>query len=168
MLCTLFQNVLCMQHGSTLRSIIDNQGIDISQNFVNLVGNSNPNDIQDVCYGTGNGAAQANARVAHNNKQPFPVVNVILPRCHSEFFLLQAIIAQAEIQNINLNRCKIIINNSQWPPCKMAYGQTINYQVTRTEYNPGTPCHVYLQNFATDNQCKIMVCFPPNKHIFYE
>ncbi len=113
---------------------------------------SNPND-SDICYGTHGEKAKA-AKDSFERGDGFPDnSNTSMPRCHSEFYLLKAILNK----NISLRNCDIVISNSGLKPCIMAYGQTI---ANHTEYNPGIPCDTYLKNFAKQHNCRIHVNYP--------
>lgn len=64
--------------------------------------------------------------------EPFP----ILPRCHSEFYLLKRIKANRS----DLNNFKISIENEEFLPCKLRKGQL---KFSGKELNPGVPCDEY-------------------------
>jgi hypothetical protein len=146
--------VLCVNaHFSMLNRVEDNVGNNITAQFGAIVGqhyNSTPADQANVCYGTfGTARAQANP--------PYG----ILPRCHSEFYLLRDILATG----VNLNGCSIHIENEEYPPCKLARGQ-INPYNGEVERNHGTTCHVFLRTFAQNNNCRIRVTAPKGNRTY--
>jgi hypothetical protein len=139
-----YQALYVNAHYSVLIEVEDGGGNNITAQFGVIVGqhyNSTPADQVNVCYGT-SGAARAQANPPYG----------ILPRCHSEFYLLRAILAAG----VNLNGCSIHIENEEYPPCKLARDE-INPYNREVERNHGIPCHTYLQFFAVQNHCRIRV-----------
>jgi hypothetical protein len=136
-----------------LKRVENNVGNDITAQFGAIVGqhyNSNPADQAGVCYGTF-GAAEAQANPPYG----------ILPRCHSEFYLLSAILNT----NVNLNNCSIHIENEKYPPCKLARG-SMNLYRGEVELNHGTPCDTFLRTFAQNNNCRIYVTAPKGNRAY--
>lgn len=129
-------------HYSRLEKLEDAMRNDLG-NFGDLIGDSNSQDQAGICYGT-YGAATLQTG-------PFQV----LPRCHSEFFLLKQIQQYISV----LAGYTLYIRNQSYPPCKLTRG-TKNPNNGRVELNPGTPCHQYLTNFAKQHACRIIVRCP--------
>lgn len=118
-------------------------------NLGGLRRDSNSQDQVGVCYGT-HGAAILQAGPFH-----------VLPRCHSEFYLLNQI-----QQNMPALADHILyIRNESFPPCKLPRGVTNQY-TGQIERNPGTPCHQYLINFAQHNHCRVIVRWPAGATIY--
>lgn len=154
--CTYFQDVVVGLHSSRLK-FVKREGIDITDQFGKLRGTSDPSDSDGVCYGThGEKAREAEAALGAGLVLP-GAPQQPLPRCHSEFYLLRAILSC----NIPLRGCYIVIENSKYKPCSMTYGMSINApNFQHTEYNPGMPCDRYLQVFAEGQGCHILVTYP--------
>jgi len=128
--------------------VLNPNGDNITTEFGCLSADSRAEDETNVCYGT-------NGEKAQESKEGSFVLNLReMPRCHSEFYLLRKI----KEKNIPINNCIIRIENSQWPPCSTNYkGRKKSGKI---EYNPGITCDKYLDKFAREENCKILVKFP--------
>ena len=141
-------SLFTLGHYSSLEEIEDAIGNRLG-NLGGLRGDSNPQDQAGVCYGT-HGTATLQAGPFH-----------VLPRCHSEFYLLN------QIQQLMpaLRGHILYIRNQLYPPCRLTRGTPNPYNGS-VEQNPGTPCHQYLTNFAQQNNCQIIVRWPRGEIIY--
>jgi hypothetical protein len=168
--CALVLLLFCqsvLSHGSHLQKVMYG-GADITVQFGFLTGNST-GDVAGVCYGThgvtataANAARAADAAAVVNTGHDLPVLPPAppppLPRCHSEVYLLRSV----QARRANLAGCIIDIYNEELKPCRMHYGQKF---YGKREYNPGIPCHEYLQDFAQQNGCTINVTYPASPNV---
>jgi len=138
-----------------------------------------------VCFAT-YGEAANRARRQIEQGEPLPENPNVLrsPRCHSEFFLLWALVTEhntslvEEPAKVLLDEgIKIKIRNQQkcdshviydkncflcqgYSPCKTVYSKEYYDKTSRKlvmECNPGIPCNDYIQDFANEYKCQIIV-----------